>query len=217
MLIEPGTGTVQEVKLPQPFDKIRRITGDVADGSGDEIALLYGKTNTIAFWRLGATTGTPYRSIDAYDISISVDNVLDIPGAEFADRKILAGGTTGPGRQFYVLDLSERKSFPLDALRNLTLNLSPDGQRLWAFEPGTSGFAQLTFEPLQPSSLYSQEPIDFVHDFATQRSEAERSAMTLHVLPQNGGHTLAATLFDGLSPSSAHTKFYDAIELEGIK
>ncbi|HYJ10808.1 MAG TPA: hypothetical protein VEX18_17420 [Polyangiaceae bacterium] len=217
MLIEPGTGTVQEVKLPQPFDKIRRITGDVADGSGDEIALLYGKTNTIAFWRLGATTGTPYRSIDAYDISISVDNVLDIPGAEFADRKILAGGTTGPGRQFYVLDLSERKSFPLDALRNLTLNLSPDGQRLWAFEPGATGFAQLTFEPLQPSSLYSQEPIDFVHDFATQRSEAERSAMTLHVLPQNGGHTLAATLFDGLSPSSAHTKFYDAIELEGIE
>jgi hypothetical protein len=217
MLIEPGSGTVQEVKLPEPFDKIQRITRDVDQSSGEDIALLYGKTNTIAFWHLGTTTGTPYRSIDAYDISISVNDVVDIPGETFAHRKILAGNATGPAQQFYVLDLVERKSFPLDVLRNLQLNLSPDGQRLWAFEPHATGFAQLTFEPLQPTSLYTQKPINFVHDFATERGGEERSAIALHLVANGGGYTLDATLFDGLDPSSARTKFYDAIELEGIK
>ncbi len=217
MLIEPASGNVQEVQLPQAFDQIRRITDDVSESSGEDIALLYGKTNTIAFWRLGTTTGTPYRSIDAYDISISVDHVLDIPGAQFADRKILAGTASGSAQQFYVLDLSERKSFPLDALRSLTLNLSPDGQRLWAYEPGALGFAQLTFDPLQPTSLFTQKPIDFVHDFATAQGQDSRSALALHVVPNGSGFTLDATLFDGIEPSSAHTKFYDALELEGIK
>jgi hypothetical protein len=216
VLIEPGSSTTLEVKLPQPFDKIRRITDDVSESSGEDIALLYGQTNTIAFWRLGTTTGTPYRSVDAYDISIKVDSVLDIPGDVFPDRKILAGTSTASSQQFYVLDLSERKSFPLDVLKNLTLNLSPDGERLWAYDRGAMGFAQLTFDPLQPTSLYTQEPIDFVHDFATSRGDT-RSAIALHILANGQGSTLDATLFDGLQPSSSDTKFFDALELEGIK
>jgi hypothetical protein len=217
MLIEPASGKVQEVQLPAPFDKIRRITDDVSEGSGQDIALLYGQTNTIAFWQLGTTTGTPYRSIDAYDIGISVGNVLDIPGATFADRKILSGASSAATGQFYVLDLTQRKSFPLDVLRSLTLNLSPDGERLWAFEPGASGFAQLTFDPLQPSSLYTERTIDYVHDFATRRGE-ERSALALHMVPGvSGGYTLAATLFDGLEPSTAKTRFVGNLELGGIR
>jgi len=216
MLVDPSSSTLQEVALPQGFDKIKRITDDVVASSGEDIALLYGKTNTIAFWQLGTTTGTPYRSIDDYNIGISVDKVLDIPGAEFADTKILVNTSSG-SQQFYVLDLKERKSFPLDVLRDLTLNIAPDGKRLWAFDEGFNSFARLTFDPLQPSSLYTERPISYVHDLATQQGPDVRSAIALHVLPSSGGNSLAATLFDGLDPNTATTRFFSSLELGGVK
>jgi hypothetical protein len=217
MLVDPASSNVQEVKLPRPFTRIQRITDEVKQNSGEDIALLYGQTNTIAFWQLGTTTGTPYRSIDAYDIGITVSDVTSIPGPDFPDRKVLKGTSAGQTQQFYVLDLTERKSFPLDALRNLTLNIAPDGQRLWAYDPFTTGFAQLTFEPLQPSSLYTQEPIVFVHDMKTGRGGTQRSAVALHVLPEGHGKSLAATLFDGVDPDTSDTRFVGSIELMGIK
>ena len=92
-LIDPSSGVAQEVPLHAAFTQIRRITNDVSEQSGEDIALLYGEaTNTIAFWRLGITTGTPYHSIEAYDIGIKVGHVFDIPNEqsdEFADRRIL--------------------------------------------------------------------------------------------------------------------------------
>jgi hypothetical protein len=217
MLIDPASSNVQEVKLPRPFDRIRRITDELSESSGKDIALLYGQTNTIAFWQLGTTTGTPYRSIDAYDIGINVSEVEDIPGTPNPDRKVLRGVSSGSTQQFYVLDLSERKSFPLDALRDLKLNLSPDGLRLWAYDPFTSGFAQLTFDPLQPSSLYTQQPIVYVHDIKTARGGSERTAIALHLTREGAGNTLGATLFDGVDPSTAKTKFVGSLELSGIK
>jgi hypothetical protein len=218
-LIDPSSGVAQEVPLHAAFTKIRRITNDISEGSGEDIALLYGEaTNTIAFWRLGITTGTPYHSIEAYDIGIKVGQVFDIPNDEddtFADRKILSGTSTGSTQQFYVLDLTQQKSFPLDVLKNLTLNLSPNGQQLWAFG-NDRGFAQLTFDPLQPASLYTEEPISFVHDFATARDD-ERSVLALHLLANHGHSSVAATLFDGTKPDTAQTNFYSELELEGIK
>ena len=219
-LIDPSSGVAQQVPLNAAFTKIRRITNDVSEQSGEDIALLYGEaTNTIAFWRLGITTGTPYHSIEAYDIGIKVGQVFDIPNEQsdkFADRKILSGTSTGTTQQFYVLDLTQQKSFPLDVLTNLTLNLSPNGQQLWAF--GTDrGFAQLTFDPLQPASLYTEEPIVFVHDFATEAGNDQRSALALHILSSHGHSSVAATLFDGSSPSTANTRFYADLELEGVK
>lgn len=219
-LIDPSSGVAQEVPLHAAFTQIRRITNDVSEQSGEDIALLYGEaTNTIAFWRLGITTGTPYHSIEAYDIGIKVGQVFDIPNDqsdEFADRKILSGTSSGTTQQFYVLDLTQQKSFPLDVLTNLTLNLSPNGRQLWAF--GTDrGFAQLTFDPLQPASLYTEERIAFVHDFATAADDGSRSVMALHVLSSRGHSSVAATLFDGVNPSTAQTQFYAELELEGVK
>ena len=219
-LIDPSSGVAQEVPLHAAFSKIRRITNDVSERSGEDIALLYGEaTNTIAFWRLGITTGTPYHSIEAYDIGIKVGHVFDIPNHQsdaFADRKILSGTSGGATQQFYVLDLTQQKSFPLDALTNLTLNLSPNGQQLWAFG-ADRGFAQLTFDPLQPASLYTEQRIAFVHDFATLAGDDARSVMALHILPVRGHGSVAATLFDGVNPSTARTKFYSELELEGVK
>ncbi len=218
-LIDPASGALQTVSLGAPFSQIRRITGEVSDGPGQDIALLYGDTtHTIAFWRLGATTGTPYRSIDLYQLGINVAQVLDIPTSasqQFADRKILSGASTGMGQQFYVLDLADRKSFPLDALKNLTLNLSPTGTQLWAFSDN-DGFAQLTFDQLRPASLYAQASIAFVHDIATLQGSDERSAIALHILPSQSHSSVAATLYDGLEPSTAQTKFFANIELMGI-
>ena len=219
-LIDPSSGVAQEVPLHAAFSKIRRITNDVSEQSGQDIALLYGEaTNTIAFWRLGITTGTPYHSIEAYDIGIKVGQVFDIPNAQsdaFADRKILSGTSSGTTQQFYVLDLTQQKSFPLDVLTNLTLNLSPNGRQLWAFG-NDRGFAQLTFDPLQPASLYTEQRIAFVHDFATLVDDDSRSVMALHILPVRGHSSVAATLFDGVNPSTAKTKFYSELELEGVK
>jgi hypothetical protein len=216
VLVDPTTSTTLDVTLPRPFTHIQRITDDVAESSGQDVALLYGLTNTVAFWQLGTTIGTPYRSIDAYDIGINVSEVSSIPGPDFSDRKVLSGTSSGSTRQFYVLDLSERKSFPLDALRDLTLNISPDGQRLWAYDPFSTGFAQLTFDTLQPTSLYTEAPIIHVHDMETGNG-SERSAIALHLLPAGGNSALAATLFDGMAPNTAETKFVGSIELMGIK
>ena len=219
-LIDPSSGVAQEVPLHAAFTQIRRITNDISEQSGEDIALLYGEaTNTIAFWRLGITTGTPYHSIEAYDIGIKVGQVFDIPHEQsdkFADRKILSGTSSGTTQQFYVLDLTQQKSFPLDVLTNLTLNLSPNGEQLWAFG-ADKGFAQLTFDPLQPASLYTEERIAFVHDFATAAADDSRSVMALHILPSRGHTSVAATLFDGVNPSTAQTKFYSELELEGLK
>jgi len=217
-LVEPATSNVQEVSLPVGFTRIRRITSEVSESSGQDIALLYGEsTNTIAFWQLGTTTGTPYRSIDAYDLGINVGQVLDVPSEKFADHKILSGAKSSATRQFYVLDLAQRKSFPLDALTDLALNLSPRGEQLWAFKAGARGFARLTFDPLQPSSLYTQAPIDFVHDFSTELGDAERSALALHLLRINGNYSVAATLFDADDPNTAKTRFFSELELRGLK
>jgi hypothetical protein len=150
-------------------------------------------------------------------LGINVGQVLDVPSERFSDHKILSGSKASAARQFYVLDLTERKSFPLDALTDLTLNLSPRGEQLWAFDSGSRGFARLTFAPLQPSSLYTQRPIDFVHDFATELGESERSALALHLLRTDGHYSVAATLFDGDEPNTANTRFYSELELRGIK
>ncbi len=216
-LIDPGSSNVQDVALPVGFTRIRRITSEVSESSGQDIALLYGEaTNTIAFWQLGTTTGTPYRSIDAYDLGINVGQVLDVPREKFSDHKILSGSSSSAVRQFYVLDLTQRKSFPLDALTDLALNLSPQGEQLWAFKAGGRGFARLTFDPLQPSSLYTQEPIDFVHDFATELGDTQRSALALHLLRVGARYSIAATLFDADDPSTDDTPFHSELELRGI-
>ena len=75
----------------------------------------------------------------------------------------------------------------------------------------------MKFEPLQPSSLYTERPITFVHDVATENGENERSALALHLLASHGSTSIAATLFDGDEPSTAHTRFYSELELKGIR
>ena len=71
--------------------------------------------------------------------------------------------------------------------------------------------------PCTPGPVHTREiNIHFVHDFATSKGDT-RSALALHIVDNGGESTLEATLFDGLVPRSSETKFFDALELEGIK
>lgn len=211
VLVDPATTTTDDVVLPYPFSGIARITDAVDLGSESDVALLYGNTPTIAFWALGRTTGTPYRSLDTYQIGVPVGDVIDVPGDEFADYKVLRGASEGGPAQFYVLDLASRQSFPMDAQTNLTLDVAPDGRRLWGYVRGSSEFARLTFDDLHPVSLYTQKRVHAVYDIETRNGR--RSLVALHM--ESGLHGLAATLFDALAPDSTKTRFVTGLSLGG--
>ena len=217
VLVDPATSLTDDVRLPSAYTGIARITDAVAPtATGTDVALLYGSAPTIAFWALGRTTGTPYRSIDAYDIDVPVNSVIDVPGETFFDHKILKGigGSGGSQAQFYVLDLGQRLSFPMEALSDLTLDVAPDGQRLWGYRSGTNQFARLTFDDLHPISLYTERMIRAVYDIAT--ASGERSLVALHMGTATAQEVgLGATLFDALAPDTTRTRFVSGLSFGG--
>lgn len=214
VLVDPVTATTQAALMPAAFTGIRRITGELnpdalpADG---DVALLYSpNVNKIAYFTLGGAPGALYRSIEPYDIGISVKDVIDVPGDQYFDRKILET----PGSQFYVLDLSTRQSAPMKTNAGLTLELAPDGQRVWAYRPGNPGFASVDFATLHPITLIAEREVSDVFDIAT--ADDRRSALALH-LGLNGEPGIGATVLDALSPSTANAQFYSGLELGGIR
>jgi hypothetical protein len=208
VLVEPDTTTQTQVTLPQAFSGITRITRYLSETpSGGDVALLWGKSNKIAFWALGSVEGTPYRSIDAYDISITVSAVLDVPGEENGRRKLLQSA----GRDFYVLDLNTRQSAPMQTLKGLSLYVAPDGGRVWAFEPNQTGFARLTLNDLHPVSLTAERGISGVFDVAA--ANGQRAALALHTGTLSG---LGVTVLDANNPDTATTRFYTGLGFGGM-
>ena len=214
VLVDPETATTQAAPMPAAFTGIRRITDelnpDAIPQSGD-VALLYSPTITkIAYFTLGGAPGALYRSIEPYDIGVAVQEVIDVPGEQYFDHKILRT----PVSQFYVLDLSTRQSAPMQTTADLTIELAPDGQRVWAFSPGTTGFASVDFATLHPISLIAERALSDVFDIAT--ADGQRSALALH-LGVNGTPGIGATVFDALAPTTANARFYSGLELGGIR
>ncbi len=214
VLVDPETATTQAAPMPAAFTGIRRITSELnpdalpADG---DVALLYSSSVTkIAYFTLGGAPGALYRSIEAYDIGVSVKDVIDVPGDQYFDHKILET----PGLQFYVLDLSTRQSAPMQTNSGLTLELAPDGQRVWAFKPGDPGFASVDFATLHPITLIAEREVSDVFDIAT--ADNRRSALALH-LSVGGVSGIGATVLDALAPSTANARFYSSLELGGIR
>ncbi|MGE0323860.1 MAG: hypothetical protein AB7S68_16230 [Polyangiaceae bacterium] len=206
-LVDPATTVVDTVSLPGGYSQLARVTDSVADKPDfGDVALLWGgsQTDGIAFWSLGRTTGKPYRSVDPYQIGISVTEVQDVPGDELGQRKILVGqGAT----EFYVLDLDARTSFPmLTNQGGFDLSVAPDGGRAWALRRGTPEFAQVNLDSLHPTSLEVQRDVSAVFDI--ERRDGGRSLVALH-----GSGLLGATVLDALDPDSAATRFYPALLL----
>ncbi|MEO6598311.1 MAG: hypothetical protein ABIQ16_00455 [Polyangiaceae bacterium] len=214
VLVDPVTATTQAAPMPAAFTGIRRITDelnpDALPANGD-VALLYSPSiNTIAYFTLGGAPGALYRSIEPYDIGISVKDVIDVPGDQYFDHKILET----PGSQFYVLDLSTRQSAPMKTNAGLTLELAPDGQRVWAYKSGNPGFASVDFATLHPVTLIAEREVSDVFDIAT--GDEQRSALALH-LGVNGEPGIGVTVLDALAPSTANAQFYSGLELGGIR
>lgn len=213
VLVDPDTATTQSVQMPAAFSGIRRITSELnpaatpaADG---DVALLYGPSITkIAYFNLSGAPGALFRSIEAYDIGVSVKNVIDVPGDRYFDHKILET----PNQQFYVLDLRTRESAPMKTNGGLTLEVAPDGQRVWAYNPGQPGFASVDFENLHPVSLIAERQVSNVFDIAT--ADGQRTAVALHLA---GGVGIGATALDAFSPSTAYARFYSGLELGGVQ
>lgn len=213
-LVEPSTGTVEQVDFPKPFSRITRVTDDVSDKpSKSDVALLWSDSTTgIAFWSLGKTSGTPFRSVDDYDIGIAVASVKSVPGDQYAHYKILQSASAS---EFYVLDLDKRQSFPmLTNASGFELSVSPDGERAWALRPGTPDFASIDLADLHPTSIEVERDTTAVYDIA--RRDAGRAAIALHVNEGAGSVAVGVTVLDGLDPDTAKSRFYPGIMLGGL-
>jgi len=215
VLVDPDTATTQTVQMPAGFTGIRRITDELnpaamAAAEGD-VALLYGANITkIAYFNLSGAPGALFRSIEPYDIGVSVKNVIDVPGEAYFDRKILET----PNQQFYVLDLRTRESAPMRTSGGLTLEVAPDGERVWAYNPGQAGFASVDFATLHPVSLIAERQVTNVFDI--ESANGQRTAIALH-LAADYQAGIGATVLDALLPSTAYARFYSGLELGAVK
>jgi hypothetical protein len=206
-LVNPKTTLAEVVNLPASFSNMRRITSAVSDApEGGDVALLWGGTNEIAFWSLGSTSETPYRSIDTAELSFVVADVLDVPEPH-ARLKVLRGS----GSDLFVLDLDKRQSFPLSTdFTETTVSVSSDGERLWAFQDGRQGFSSVRLADLHPQALYVDAPVSEVFDVA--RADGGRAAFVFHL-----DRGWSATLLDAEQPDSAETRYFPSLDLAGLK
>lgn len=215
-LVDLGTTVVENVGLSAPYDGIALVTDAVQDKPlASDVALLFSRQATgIAFWSLGQASGTPYRSLDAYDIGVAVSAVHDVPGKAHAHLKLLE---TASGSQFYVLDLDARQSFPmLTNASGFEVRVAPDGLRAWAVRTGTPELARVDLSDLHPASLVVERPVTAAWDVAA--SGGGRSLIALHATGADGGRaSLGATVLDALSPDTATSRFYPGLLLGGLE
>jgi len=211
VLVEPETATTQSVQMPAAFSGIRRITAELDPAGAGDVALLYGaNVSKIAYFNLSGAPGALFRSIEPYDIGVSVKDVIDVPGEKFFDHKILQT----PSNQFYVLDLHTRESAPMKTNGALALEVAPDGERVWAYSSGQFGFASVDFASLHPVSLIAERQVSNVFDI--EGGSGQRSAIALHLGGWQGSG-IGATVLDARSPSTAYARFYSGLELGGLK
>ena len=210
VLVDPTTAVATTKSMPAAFTGIRRITDAIdpqATSDATDIALLYSSTSTqIAYF----TPDASHQVIETSDIGVAVQSVIDVPGTAFHDRKILAT----PTKEFFLLDLTKRQTAPMKTTAGLTLEVAPDGERVWAYEPGGRGFASVEFSTLHPVSLIAERSVNNVFDI--QAANGARSGLALHFGDGYSGG-IAATVVDVHAPSTATARFFSGFELGGIQ
>lgn len=215
-LIDPTTTVVEAVNFTRGYTDLRRVTESVngAPSQGDVALLWSTQSPGAAFWSLGSTSGTPFRSVDDIAISVPVTQLLDVPGDEHGHLKILESSTTG---QFFVLDLEKRQTFPMLTDQNgFVINVAPDGKRAWAFSSAqTNEFASVDLDDLHPTSLFVKPAVSAVYDIEV--ASGGRSAMVLHGTDRVTASTMGVTVLDAEAPDSAQTHFFGGLLLGGIR
>lgn len=206
-LINPESTLTETVDMPHRFDQMTRITSLVDDApDGGDVALLWGSSQQIAFWSLGSTSSTPYRSVDSTELDMVVSEVLDVPPPN-QHLKVLVNSA---GLGFFVLDLRKRESFPLETEGSgYEVQVSPDGERLWVSRAGGNEFSAVQLGNLHPAALHVQPGVNAIFDI--ERTGGGRAAMALHL-----GSGWATTILDADEPDSAVTAYFPALELEGL-
>ncbi len=205
-LVDPKSTAAEIVDLGHGFDRMTRITSLVDETpDGGDVALLWGRSTQIAFWSLGSTSSTPYRSVDSTELGSPITQVLDVPEPNQHLKVLLTSGNS-----FFVLDLRKRESFPLDTRGSgFSVQVSRDGQRLWVTRPGSEDFSMVELSNLHPDALHVEPGVDNLFDI--ERKGGGRSLVAFHNV---GGW--AATVLDAETPDPVKTAYFPALELEGL-
>jgi hypothetical protein len=208
VLVDPSTSDLREVDLAEAYSRVSLITNVVGGASGADTALLYGPNGArgVAFWSLGKTLDKTYRTVEVVSLASGVEAVRDIPEPR-RELKVLEGPNANG---FFVLNLASRTAAPLTTLTHPTLHVSADGQRLWAFQRGSSQLAQVELQNLHPIELPLDRPIDSVFDV-----EAPNARRALIAIDASDG-TVGATVLDALTPDTLASRSYYGILLEGL-
>lgn len=206
-LVDPSSTAGETVDLGYSFDRMTRITSLVDDiPDGGDVALLWGRSTQIAFWSLGSTSSTPYRSVDSTELGVTISRVLDVPEPN-QHLKILLSDSGG---SFFILDLRNRETFPLDTKGSgYSVQVSRDGQRLWVTRPGGENFSMVDLNNYHPDALHVEPGVNGLFDIA--RGDDGRSAVAFHELDG-----WSATVLDAQDPDPVKTAYYPALELGGL-
>ena len=182
--------------------------------AGPDLALLWDGTTAVAgvaFWELGRAAGLPFRSIETVGIGGVVSAVADVPGPKNDALKVLSTSASGGGGTFFVLDLGARTATPLlTAAPNVTLLVSPQGTRVWAYERGGTRLAATDL----PAGTVHSLTVDTAASalFEITRSDGKQALVVLHTDMSSG---VGATVFDADDANEANRRIYGALLTEG--
>ncbi|MBL8714943.1 MAG: hypothetical protein JNL79_03060 [Myxococcales bacterium] len=203
VLVQTETSLTTRVPLPAPYSRMSLITDVVSAGTPTDVALLWSGVGAggVAFWQLGKTSGTPYRSVEVVSLPSTVSSVQDLPKPR-NELKVLSMGSNS----FYVLDLASRTAAPLLTQSSATIVSSPDGGRMWAYSQGGTKLSAVSLPRLHPIQLVIDRPIAAAYEVA--RPEGGRALVTLHTQGSFG-----ATVFDADAPD-AGSRLFSGLLLE---
>jgi len=218
VLVDPTTTTTSEVTLPAGYRNFSLVTATVAQtgatgaAAGPDVALLWNGTTSqagVAFWELGRAAGLPFRSIETVGIGGVVTAVSDVPGPNGALKVLSTSASVATGGAFFILDLGARTATPLlTESPNVTLSVSPTGNRVWAYQPGDVLLASTDLPSGRVHSLRVDSSVLALYEIG--RTDGGHALVVLH-----GDGGLGATVFDADDPNEAQRRIYGALLTEG--
>jgi hypothetical protein len=213
ILIDLASSATQPVDFPDAYKSVSIVTGQVQSagnsdpvprpptGATPDTALLFGGSNSVAFWQLGRTTGRPYRSLETIAIATGAEKVSAVP-APNANLRILSSSSDS----FYVLNLNDRTASPLTSRGSAGLYVSPSGKRFWAY--GGSNLALLPLDGLSPQTMPVPRQVDQLVEIQNGNVQA------LVALHKNAAW--GASIVDANTPDARNLKTTYGLLLENL-
>jgi hypothetical protein len=217
VLVDPATTITTDVALPVGYRNLSLVTAAANAGASvpaaTDTALLWNggpSQGSLAFWELGQAAGRPFRSIETVGIDASVAAVLDVPAADarLAPLKVLR---TEAEHAFYVLNLEDRTAAPLlTTSLDVSLLVSPTGERVWTFVAGSQGLATTDLATKHVRTLQTDASVSAIFDVTA--AGGGRALVALH----GDNYGQGATVFDANQPDDSTRRIYGALLTEGL-